>query len=650
MSSLPPTSHEQGGSMIIALLMQKQKERGGYLVAEDLRNVAHSLNVELSHVQGLVSFYPHFHMSPPPKVSVKICHDMACHLRGSTDLAGRIKKWADEQYGEDVQVCQVACLGRCDRAPAALINDQLLVARSDEEMKQTIASCVNGQEVQFDTDAQWLNQRQDDWQIDVYADQPRDYACLRRYVAHPQPQWVIEALERAGLLGMGGAGGRTYLKWQDVRQARGTQKSVIGNADESEPGTFKDRDLMLRVPHLIIEGLVLAGLVVGAQRGFIFIRHEYPEQIDELRHEIKRARQLGALGQNLFHSSFNFELEVVVSPGNYIAGEQTALVEALEGNRAEPRNRPPELMTNGYQNQPTLLNNVETFAWVPAIVSRDAGRWFAQQGYRPKVERQSSAVSVTTPAQPLPTASDSSHSRRTTSSTGLRMFSVSGDVQKPGVYEVPCGITFGELLNNFCGGMISGKQLLAVSLSGASSGFLPAKIPLTSLNEQVAAELAARGLQELEVLDIPLDIQYARQLGIMLGAGIVVYGTGADVLKEALACSRFFRDQSCGKCVPCRIGAQKITQMGQRLIDGQVTPAELPAICQNMVELSEVMQATSICGLGQVAANPLRSILAYFPERVQEALNTSLTDYRESNSPLEIARDHQQATGEECTQ
>ena len=636
--------------MIIALLMQKQTERGGYLIAEDLRSVAHALNVELSHVQGLVSFYPHFHTVPPPKVCVKVCNDMACHLRGSADMAGRIKNWAEEQFDADVQVCQVSCLGRCDRAPATLINDELYVARDEVEIKQAVASCVKGEQSACDTDLDWLNKRQDRWQIDVYEGLPRDYGFLRSYVTHPQPQWVIESLERAGLLGMGGAGGRTYLKWQDVRQARGTQKSIVCNGDESEPGTFKDRDLMLRAPHLVIEGMILAGMVVGAKRGFIFIRHEYPEQVDALNKELKRARLLGALGQNLFHSSFNFELEVVVSPGNYIAGEQTALVEALEGNRAEPRIRPPELMTNGYQNQPTLLNNVETFAWVPAIVSRDEGRWFAQQGYQ-KVERQSSAVSVTLPAQPTPIVQNSPHSRMTTNSTGLRLFSVSGDVQKPGVYEVPCGITLGELINDFCGGMASGKQLLAVSLSGASSGFLPAKIPLASLGEQVAAELMAQGLQELGVFDLPLDIQRARQLGIMLGAGIVIYGTGADVLKEALACSRFFRDQSCGKCVPCRIGAQKITQMGQRLIDGQVTATELPTICQNMVELSEVMQATSICGLGQVAANPLRSILAYFPERVQAALNPTAIDdqdlNRGNNATFELARDHQPTTGEE---
>lgn len=616
--------------MIIALLTQKQKDRGGYLVEEDMRQVAHELNVELSHIQGLVTFYPHFHTSPPPKVCVKICNDMSCHLRGSVARAQRLKDWADEQYGPDVDVSQVSCLGRCDRAPAALINDQLLVARTEVEVKQAVTQIIKSEQYPFDSDRDWLNQRKESWQIDLYGNQPRDYSILRNYVLHPDPQSIIESLERAGLLGMGGAGGRTYLKWQDVRQARGTNKSVICNGDESEPGTFKDRDLMLRVPHLIVEGMILAGLVVGAQRGFILVRHEYSEQAEALNSELQRARTIGALGRKLFHSSLTFDLEVVVSPGNYIVGEQTALVEALEGRRAEPRNRPPELMTNGYQNQPTLLNNVETFAWVPTIVAREDGRWYAQQGAQEK-------------------------------SSGLRMFSVSGDVAAPGVVEVPCGITLGDLIDKFAGGMLAGKQLLAVSLSGASGGLLPAKLPLAALGDEVAEELVAEGINELDVRTVALDLQFTRRLGIMLGGGIVIYGSGADVLKEALACSRFFRDQSCGKCVPCRIGSQKITQMGQRLADGQVTAEELPALCQNIVELSDVMQATSICGLGQVAANPLRSILAYFPERIEQAIVESKSIARGSGSSSEPidsldptttsgSIDASLPAGEECTQ
>ncbi len=299
-------------------------------------------------------------------------------------------------------------------------------------------------------------------------------------------------------------------------------------------------------------------------------------------------------------------------------------------------------MTNGYQNQPTLLNNVETFAWVPAIVSRDEGRWFAQQGHRGAGD---SAIASETSK-----LNEASNIYLKAKSSGMRLFSVSGDVARPGVVEVPCGITLGELIDDHCQGMLPGKQLLAVSLSGASSGFLPAKIPLISLNEQVAAQLAAQRVEALDVRSIPLDVQFARSLGIMLGGGIVVYGTGTDVLKEALACSRFFRDQSCGKCVPCRIGTQKITQMGQRLVDGAVTAEELPRLCQNMVELSDVMQATSICGLGQVAANPLRSVLAYFAERIEQSLRGPATSENNNGtaSTNEQLPNSSCVTGEEC--
>ncbi len=589
--------------MIIALLMQKQNDRGGYLLDEDLRSVAHELNVSLSHVQGLVSFYPHFHTQPPPKVCVKVCNDMACHLRGSVQRVKRLQAWASEQYDEDVQVSQVSCLGRCDRAIAATINDHLWVARDEAETRQAISACHKGDQIAFDSDADWLSQRLCDWMIDIYSDRGSNYQCVRDYVAQPRPEWVIQSLERAGLLGMGGAGGRTYLKWQDVRQARGLQKTVICNGDESEPGTFKDRDLLLGRPHLIIEGMILAGLVVGAQRGYIFVRHEYSEQAVALNNELDRARFFGATGRYIFGSNLTFEIEVVVSPGNYIAGEQTALVEALEGNRAEPRNRPPELMTNGYQNQPTLLNNAETFAWVPAILARDEGRWYAEQTSEQTEGPQSVANKV---------------GRR--GASGLRFFSVSGDVVRPGTYEVPCGITLGTLIEDYCGGLLPGKELLAASLSGASSGLLPANIAAQLLDEKVAADLTAQGIQVLRLLDLPLDLHFMRGLGLMLGAGIVIYGTGADVLQEALACSRFFRDQSCGKCVPCRIGSQKITQLGEQLADGQVRPKDLSNLTQNILELSDVMQATSICGLGQVAGNPLRSVLAYFPERVEQAL------------------------------
>ncbi|MCC6509680.1 MAG: SLBB domain-containing protein, partial [Pirellulaceae bacterium] len=361
-----------------------------------------------------------------------------------------------------------------------------------------------------------------------------------------------------------------------------------------------DRDLLLAATHLTIAGMILAGLVVGASKGWIYIRHEYPEQAQALRDEIERAKNERALGDNIFRSGKRFELEVFVSPGNYICGEQTALIEAMEDKRAEPRIRPPQLSTNGYKDQPTVLNNVETFAWIPAIMLRETGEWYAVQGRKtgPLVGRSSPLMK------------------------GQRFFSVSGDVCRPGAYEVPTGIPLGELISEYCGGMLPGKELVAVALSGPSNGLLPARIPVNLLKKDFAKYYPTGG-QELDVLDIPLDINVARELGILIGAGIVIYGSGCDLLAEALSLSAFFRNESCGKCVPCRIGSQKITQIGFDIFDGKVRPEELPTLKANVSTLSEIMKVTSICGLGQVAHQPMQSVVRYFPELLDKACQST---------------------------
>ena len=228
---------------------------------------------------------------------------------------------------------------------------------------------------------------------------------------------TLAALETAGLLGMGGAGGRTYKKWQEVRDAKVTPKYVVCNGDESEPGTFKDREILLRAPYLVVEGVILGGLVVGASRGIIYIRHEFEEQIEAVRRAIAEAEQLGVCGANVLGTGRSLPVEVFVSPGGYICGEQTALIEAIEDKRAEPRNRPPELQTNGLYDKPTLVNNVETLAWVPAVVLRT------------KDEKR---------GRGLPTKAIAPFK-------GRRFFSISGDLKRPGAYEVPIGITLARI-------------------------------------------------------------------------------------------------------------------------------------------------------------------------------------------------------------
>ena len=597
---------------LIPALKARQTERGGYLTSADMTAVASQFGVPLHRVEALVTFFPHFSTEPPPKATVHVCRDMSCHLRGSVDLTDRVSRWADDKYGKQVRVCGVSCLGRCDRAPAAMVHapgvtahERLLADTDEQGLKAAVDAMMTGKEPDYQTDAAYAQPLVGKWRLDRDGGVGK-YDVVRRFVeSGMEPKVVLEALEVANLLGMGGAGGRAYRKWGDVMRAKSKSgsKYVVCNADESEPGTFKDRDILLVAPHATIEGMILAALVTGASHGWIYVRHEYPEQIERCWEEIRRAEQIGACGSSIFGSGHSFKLEVYESPGGYICGEQTALIEAMEDKRAEPRIRPPELMTNGLNNEPTLLSNVETFAWAPKILE-DGGRWFAEQG------RHDSKL-----------AQDCKSGMK-----GMRLFSISGDLVKPGVYEVETGITLGELIDQYCGGMRDGKAIAAVALSGPSGGLLPARVPVEALSRSFVAKHLPEGADSIDVRELPLDINVSRAGGYMVGAGIVVYGEGCNVLAEAVANSRFYRNESCGKCVPCRIGSQKITEMGERLLAGDVRSDELVDFQPTALELSQVMVATSICGLGAVASNPLSSFLRYFPELAEAACSDSQAD------------------------
>ena len=429
---------------------------------------------------------------------------------------------------------------------------------------------------------------------------------------------VTLALWRANLLGMGGAGGRAYKKWSEVIAAGGDTKYVVCNGDESEPGTFKDRELFLRTPFLVVEGAILAGLVVGAKRGYIYIRHEYEEAIAAVRQEIDWAREQGYCGESILGTSLSFDLEVFVSPGGYICGEQTALIQAIQDERAEPRNRPPELQTNGLWDKPTVLNNVETLAWVPGIVTQweGDGQWYERQGSREAAAGRAPREAAAT-EKPV--------------YKGWRFFSVSGDVNRPGVYEVPIGITLGELLTSqaYCGGILGGEKFKAVALSGPSGGFLPPRLAKRKFagGRAVAAfeRLAGAGAGDFDLMQLPLDLGVTRELGIMLGAAIVVFAEGTNLVEQALGCLKFYQSESCGKCVPCRIGSTKLVEIAEDLAQNKIGAGELEALRDSeagaIVTLARAMSATAVCGLGQVAPNPLVTLLENFPEDVARYVN-----------------------------
>ncbi len=597
----------------IAKMLQEVQHRQGYVAEVDIQRIAGQVGEPVRVIQDVVSFFPHYRRTPPARCRVAICRDMSCRLRGSQGIASSLKGLADQVGSSELSVHEASCLGRCDRAPAMLIEgqgdgQQLVVGRAAEVYREIVSKVLSGEAVEVDSDLRVAEQTVARSQIDCYrpsGDWPgvsERYAAVRGFLFDPSTERVIQSLRTAGLLGMGGAGAPAYSKWDEARLAPGETKYVVCNADESEPGTFKDRDLLLAAPHLVIEGMILAAFVSGARQGYIYIRHEYEEQIERLEEAIREAGRLGALGKNIFQSGRSFELEVFVSPGGYVCGEQTALIEALEGKRSEPRNRPPELQTNGLYDQPTILNNVETFAWVPSILLREpiGGGWFRGAGKR--------------------------------GARGRRFFSISGDVKNPGAYEVPCGLTLGELIDDFAGGMRDGIELYAVALSGPSGGFLPAMLPEKSV--RFPKKLDAEGLETAElkypwlvgvptdIRGLPLDIEASREIGFMLGAGIVVYGVGSDLLDQAIACSSFYQRESCGKCVPCRLGARKIVDMAVRYRDevrstvGTVSEGHRQEIVGELIDqanlLSRIMRTTSICGLGQVASEPLRTYLRYF--------------------------------------
>ena len=357
---------------------------------------------------------------------------------------------------------------------------------------------------------------------------------------------------------MGGAGFPTGAKWEIVRNAPGPSKYVICNADESEPGTFKDRMLLQTVPELVLEGMVLGALTVGAQHGYLYIRHEYARERQGLAQALQRMQHDGLVGESILGSELGVTLEIFDSPGGYICGEETALLEALEGKRAEPRNKPPFPGTHGLFGKPTLINNVETFAFIPAILLRGA-EWFKGQG-------QNNAV-------------------------GLKFLALSGHVQRPGVYEVPLGLPASKLIFDHGGGLPPGRTLKAFSPGGASSGFLPASL-----------------------VDTPLEFQALAKIGSMLGSGAVVaVADQVCMLDLALNVVKFFRHESCGKCVPCRTGSEKLVQTLERIARKGGSSRDLDTIH----ELAETMQLTSICGLGQAAPLPITSVVRHFRDEIE---------------------------------
>ncbi|MCW2719971.1 NAD(P)H-dependent oxidoreductase subunit E, partial [Pseudonocardia sp.] len=522
-----------GPSLIPAL--NAIQARLGWLPREELEELAREARRPRYEIEGLISFYPHFRTSPPLKVALHVCHDLPCFLRDGDARIAELRA----RYGEDadVELVEVSCLGRCDSAPAVAVNERPAPVSSTDALVTGARGDGVGEAAAVLRDEPWPN--------DPYpagSGVGERYATLRALLdGSLDADDVIATLKDSGLRGMGGAGFPTGQKWDLVRGTQpGSTKYVICNADESEPGTFKDRQILATQPHLVLEGLLLGMAVVGAEEGWVFVRHEYGPEEHVLRAEIDALRAAGLVGPGR-------QVDVFVSPGGYILGEETALLECMEGHRGEPRNKPPFPGNYGLHGRPTLMNSVETFADVPVIVQRGA-QWWADQGIGDSV--------------------------------GWKFFAVSGHVERPDVYCVPMGTTVGALIE-LAGGVSGGRSVGAVQPGGASSNFIGP-----------------------DQLDLALDFGSAAKAGTMLGSGaLVVLAEGTDLLAASTNVLRFFRNESCGKCVPCRVGSTK----AHELLAGRSELDEGERA--QILRLEEAMRKTSICGLGQVALGPVVSVL-----------------------------------------
>jgi len=535
------------GSMSLIHELEALQADRGHLTRDDLRELAGRLSVPQYRLQELVSFYPHFRTTPPAPITVSVCRDMSCHLAGADGLADRLEDALADR--PDVEVEEASCLGCCERAPGVRINGVPVRASNVDALVDVIRDGGPKRELRPHRA----------WKTDPHGGAESAYEGVRMALAQADPDEVsirlIADLEKSGLRGMGGAGFPTGLKWKLVRGEAATPKYVVCNADESEPGTFKDRVILEDLPYLVIEGMMLAGLAIGASHGVVYLRHEYEDARSALEEEIERARDIGWLGDDILGSGFDFHVDVFISPGGYILGEETALLEALEDRRGEPRNKPPFPGQRGLYGLPTLMNNVETFAHAAAIAGEGADWWMGHG---------------------------------VNGCAGLKFVAVSGHVETPGVYEIPMGTTVVELIE-IAGGVSGGRALKAFAPGGASSFFLPP-----------------------DRADTPMDFKALDEAGSMLGSGaLVVVAEGTPLLPLAANIVRFFRNESCGKCVPCRDGTEKATALLER------AEASGEAIDMDVIDkLNLLLTETSICGLGYVALNPLISVAKHWPDEV----------------------------------
>jgi NADH-quinone oxidoreductase subunit F len=532
----------------------------GWISEGGLNYACERLTVPPAEAYGVATFYAMFSVEEQPPTVVHVCDDLACRVNGGRELVAACQV----ELGSDAKVVASPCLGLCERAPAVLVqragsgrDDAVLTnasvgdvaqATHDEAVQDAVAYRDMPVAPVYRGDRLLARAGGDVTTLDAYR-ASGGYAALAA-ATELGPDQVIQRITDAKLLGRGGAAFPTGVKWRAVADQPVTPKYVICNADESEPGTFKDRVIMERDPFAVIEAITIAGFATGAEQGFLYIRGEYPVATRKLEGAIAEARAAGLLGPGAA-----FDIELRRGAGAYICGEETALFNSIEGKRGEPRNKPPFPVTNGVFGKPTSINNVETLINVLHVLTLG-------------VEEYSSLG--------------------TADSTGTRLFCLSGHVERPGVYEHPHGVTLDDVVDA-AGGVRDGKTLKAVLLGGAAGGFVGP-----------------------EALDARLTFEDARAGGYTLGSGVVmVLDEDTDLVDLCLRIARFFRDESCGQCVPCRVGTVRQEEALHRLVTGRTIGSRDDELAL-LTDVAGVMRDASICGLGQTAASAVQSAIATF--------------------------------------
>jgi NADH-quinone oxidoreductase subunit F len=554
------------------------QERIGWISPGALDHISERLTVPPAEAYGVASFYALFRTTPSPGAVVHVCDDLACQVNGAERLRAQMSRRFGAEGtesafdGAGVTWQRSPCLGQCDRGSAALITragaaparTALAPADPDQIWRSLTGEVPEGRGVTTSTmppkaaggsggSSPRVSLLRRIGQIDPSSlDSYRaagGYEMLRRAVSLG-PQGVLREVKDARLLGRGGAAFPTAIKWEAVAANPVRPHYVVCNADESEPGTFKDRVLMEEDPYALVEALTVMGYACGAGQGYIYIRGEYPLAEARLSHAVSQARQRGFLGQDVMGEGFAFDIEVRRGAGAYIAGEETALINSLEGKRAEPRNKPPFPAQSGLFGRPTAVNNVETLLCVPEIL-RIGGPGFAAVG--------------------------------TENSTGTRLFCLSGCVQNPGLYEHDFGVTLREVIDG-AGGVRGGRAVHAVLLGGAAGSFVGP-----------------------DALDMPLTFEAVRAAGTTLGSGVVlVLDDTVDIARLLLRITRFFRDESCGQCVPCRVGTVRQEELMARLA-GNAPIGDMRTELALLDDIGWVTRDASICGLGQTALSAVQS-------------------------------------------